>query len=285
MPAPVSRPSSTRNRIGVFDSGVGGLSVLREIQRLLPSVPTLYFADQGHLPYGPRPAEEIRSFVEGIADFLIEQGADVIVLACHAASAAGLHELRAQYPNAPFVGIEPAVKPAAEATQTGVIGVLTTQATADGELYRRVCERFAAHVNVITRVSPDLVALVEADNVHMPAGRQTIREHVQPLLDAGADQLVLACTHFPFLADALRAITDVPLVDPAPAVARQVSRVIPNASDITVGAGLRPAPTSGEQNRYFTSGDPAQFQLMLQRLIGVDEALVEGVRWKGGRIV
>ena len=121
--------------------GVGGLSVLREIHRLLPEIPTLYYADQAHIPYGPRSADEIREYVKAITEFLIGQGAGVIVIACHAASAASLQPLRQQYPDVPFVGMEPAVKPAAEATRSGVVGVLTTQATADGALYRRVLAR------------------------------------------------------------------------------------------------------------------------------------------------
>ncbi len=147
--------------IGVLDSGVGGLSVLREIHRLLPEIPTLYYADQAHIPYGPRSADEIRGFVTAITRLLIDQGAGVIVIACHAASAASLHPLRQQYPHVPFVGMEPAVKPAAEATQSGVIGVLTTQATADGALYRRVLAQYAADVQVLTQVAPELVTMVE----------------------------------------------------------------------------------------------------------------------------
>ncbi|MCC6802512.1 MAG: aspartate/glutamate racemase family protein, partial [Anaerolineae bacterium] len=143
--------------MGVLDSGVGGLSVLREIHRLLPGVPTFYFADQAHIPYGPRSADEIRGYVESIADFLIGQGAAVIVMACHSASAASLTDLRARNPHIPIVGMEPAVKPAAEATRSGVIGVLTTQATANGALYKRVVARFAANVRVITQVAPELV--------------------------------------------------------------------------------------------------------------------------------
>ena len=137
-----------------------------------PISPTLYYADQAHLPYGPRSADEIRRFVEAIADFLIGQGAAVIVMACHAASAASLHHLRARYPQIPIVGMEPAVKPAAEATRSGVIGVLTTQATADGALYRRVVARYAANVRVITQVAPELVTMVEQGTQDAPRAKQ-----------------------------------------------------------------------------------------------------------------
>ncbi len=251
-----SSPAKTTSPfVGVLDSGVGGLSVLREIHCLLPDIPTLYYADQGHLPYGPRPANEICGFVEAIADFMIAQGAVMIVLACHAASAAALTHLRTSYPDIPIVGIEPAVKPAAEATRSGVIGVLTTQATADGTLYRRVVTRYAANVNVITCVSPELVTMVEQGS----PDEAILRRCVEPMLKARADQIVLACTHFPFLKSQLARITDVPLVDPGPAVARQTRRVLPTKVHFETGI-----------NRYFTSGSPEQFQSMLKALIAVE---------------
>lgn len=259
-------PASTplANAVGILDSGVGGLSVLREIHRLLPEIPTLYYADQGHIPYGPRPTDEIRGFVESITHFLIARGAAVVVIACHAASAASLLPLRRQYPAIPIVGIEPAVKPAAEATRSGVIGVLTTQATADGALYRRVLARHAAHVRVLTRVAPELVLMVEQGTQDTPEGAAALRRAVDPLVAAGADQLVLACTHFPFLSAAIRRITDVPLVEPSAAVARQIARVLPEQM------------ATGGANRYFTSGDPAALQAAIRRLVGVDVAVERG---------
>jgi glutamate racemase len=275
----VSAQRRSPDYIGVFDSGVGGLSVLREIHRLVPNIPTLYFADQVHLPYGARPADEIRRFVEAAADFLIQRGAVVIVIACNTASATSLRDLRARYPRIPFVGMEPAVKPAAESTKTGVIGVLSTQITADGDLYRSVQERFAGNVKVITQVAPQLVTMVEDGSIGTPESREIIRVYVQPMMDAGADRIVLACTHFPFLADELRAVAGVPLIDPSEAVARQTARVLPENLQI-VGEGLRPSPTP---NIYYTSGDPEFFRVMLKRLIGVEAARIEGVRWEDGK--
>lgn len=238
----------------------------------------LYFGDQAHLPYGPRPADEIRRFVEAIADYLIQRGASVIVIACNAASAASLHDLRARFPNVPFVGMEPAVKPAAEATRTGVIGVLTTQATANGDLYRRVRERFAADVKVITQVAPELVHLVEQGRADATESQQQVEYYLQPMLAAGADQIVLACTHFPFLKDAIQAVTDAAVIDPSAAVARQVARVLPQNSTL-------PASAIPSENLYFTSGDPESFRVLLQRLIGVEDARVIAVRWSDGQIV
>lgn len=269
--------------IGVMDSGVGGLSVLREIHTLLPKLSTLYFADQGHLPYGPRDPEELREFVEEISEFLIARGARMIVLACHSASAASLLPIRARYPHIPFVGIEPAVKPAAERTRTGVIGVLTTRATADGPLYRRVRERFAAHIEVITRIAPELVALVESGDFDTPDAQALVDQAVADMLARGADQVVLACTHFPFLSHLLkRALGDAAeWVDPGPAVARQAARVLPQGM---VGNG---APA----RIYWTSGDPHRLAEMTRRLIGGsnnDEAAAYflDARWvnDGGRL-
>jgi glutamate racemase len=252
---------TTPHKIGVMDSGVGGLSVLREIHRLLPGYPTLYFADQGHLPYGPRSPEEILSFVDDITRFMLERGAAIIVIACNTASANSLHPIRERYPDVPIVGMEPAVKPAAEATKSGVIGVLATQTTANGTLYKNVLERYASHVQVITQVAQELVTMVEADTKHTPEGQATLRRLVQPMLNADADQIALACTHFPFLMDEIQKIVGegVRLIDPGPAVARQTARVMPE--------GVQP---SDEPNEYFTSGDAEKLREMLKLLIGVE---------------
>lgn len=259
--------------IGVLDSGVGGLSVLREIHRLLPDFPTLYIADQAHLPYGPRPVEELFGYVEAMTRFLVDQGAVMVVLACHSASAASLQPLRDQYPHIPFVGMEPAVKPAVEATRSGVVGVLTTKATAEGALYRRVLARYATDVKVITQVAPGLVTLAEEGARAVDEAERIIRHYVEPLREAGADQIVLACTHFPFLADSIRAVAGdgIALVDPSEAVARQVARVLPP---------VQPVPT---QSRYYTTGDADRFGQMVKRLTGVD-ASVGRLLWNGDDI-
>ncbi len=248
-------------KIGVFDSGIGGLSVLREIHRLLPHHPTIYIADQANLPYGPRPISEIQAFSDRITHYLIKQGAVVIVIACNTASAASLEYLRAKYPNMPFVGMEPAVKPALEASKTGVVGVLSTRATAEGSLYKRLLERYTEDKHVITQVAPDLVRIAEEQSQNTPASRAIISDYIRPMIDAGADHVVLACTHFPFLADAICEVAGhgVQLVDPSPAVARQTARLWP--ADRT--PELAP-------NTYYTSGDTVAFQVTLKTLIDVD---------------
>lgn len=236
-------------KIGFMDSGVGGLSILQETHQLLPYCDTLYFADQAHVPYGPRPFAEIDHFVDNIVQFLHAQGADTIVLACHAASAASLYNLRERYPHIAFVGLEPALKPAVTQTQSGVVGVLTTQATADGALYRQLLARYAQDAHVITQVSPKLVSLVEHGQLDGEYARAIVEAYLNPLLSAGADQIVLACTHFPFLAPLIRQIAgdSVTLVEPSEPVARQVSRVSDDC--------LPQTPT----HQYFTSGDVESF--------------------------
>ncbi|MBN1563788.1 MAG: glutamate racemase, partial [Anaerolineae bacterium] len=220
---PISDPAA-RRPIGLMDSGVGGLSILRELRAQLPAENVIYVADQAHVPYGPRSIEQVRAFTFGVVRFLLDQGAKLIVIACNTASAAALYALRESFPAVPFVGMEPAVKPAACDTQSGVIGVIATAATFQGELYASVVGRFAQDVRVETAACPEFVTLAEAGDTDSAAARDAIRRRLSSLLVAGIDQLVLGCTHFPFLADAIRAEIGpgVTLVDPSPAVARQV---------------------------------------------------------------
>jgi len=256
-------------KIGVLDSGIGGLSVLREIHQLMPDHPTVYFADQFHLPYGPRPVEEIRAFCEAITEFLLGQGAVLMVIACNTASAASLLYLRDKYPHVPFVGMEPAVKPAVEHSRSGVVGVLSTRTTAEGPLYQRVLQRYAAGAKVITQVAPELVRIAEEQSQHTPESRAIISEYLRPFMEAGADEIVLACTHFPFLADAIQEIAGagVRLIDPSPAIARQTARVWPS----------QVIPQS-IPHQYFTSGSRDHLRDSLKALVKID-APVRQVSW------
>ncbi|MEK7325113.1 MAG: glutamate racemase [Chloroflexota bacterium] len=214
--------------IGVFDSGLGGLSILKEVRRQLPGESVLYFADQGRLPYGPRPISEIRRFSEQVTRFLLERGAKVIVVACNTASAAALSFLRQTFPAVPFVGMEPAVKPAAEQTKSRVVGVIATQATCQSEVFASVVDRFAQGVTVLTRACPGLVMQVEAGEFDTPHTYDLLHEYLDPLIAGGIDSLVLGCTHYSFLTPAIKHIVGqaVVVVDPAPAVARQVGRIL-----------------------------------------------------------
>lgn len=202
--------------IGIFDSGVGGLSVLRAIRRQLPCHPVIYLADQGHVPYGPRSKQEVRSFAEGITRFLLKQGAQVIVVACNAASAASLYYLRETFPSVPFVGMEPAVKPAAEETHTGVIGVLATPVTFQGELYASVVERFAKDVTVLQDICPGLVGQVEKGQLETPETREILEHALTPMIEKGIDTVVMGCTHYPFVIPLIQQIVgpEVRVIDP-----------------------------------------------------------------------
>ena len=259
--------------IGVFDSGVGGLSVLREIRAQLPHEDVIFFADQGHVPYGPRPLGEVRAFAEEITRFLLGQGAKLIVVACNTASAAALHHLRRTFPRVPFVGMEPAVKPAAESTQSGVVGVLATPATFQGELYASVLERFAAGVTVLQDTCPGLVEQIERGELDSPAARAILERALTPMLAQGIDRVVLGCTHYPFVIPLIEEIAGegVRVIDPAPAIARQVGRVLQER-------GLSAAGSAPGQVRCLTSGDPTQLSRLLPRLLG-ESAAVEAVHW------
>ena len=269
--------------IGVFDSGVGGLSVLRAIRGQLPSADLLYFGDSAHIPYGSRPLAEVREFSVAITRFLLARDAQVIVVACNTASAAALKHLRATFPVVPFVGMEPAVKPAAEQTQSKVVGVLATPATFQGELFNSVVERFAQGVIVLSQVCPGLVQQIEVGETDSPDTEAMLRGWVEPMLAQGIDALVLGCTHYPFVIPLLEKICGpaVRVIDPAPAVARQAARVL--SSRLTNRRG------AGRQGRgwviYFTSGAAEMFRGALLRL-GVDEnAEVREVRWCEATII
>jgi glutamate racemase len=264
--------------IGVFDSGVGGLSVLRALRQQLPSECCIYIGDQEHVPYGPRPLAEVRGFAEGITRFLLAKAAKLIVVACNTASAAALAQLRRRFPSTPFVGMEPAVKPAAEGTLSGVVGVLATPATFQGELYASVVERFADGVEVLRSTCPGLVERIEEGDLSGPRTRSILEQALLPMIDQGADAVVLACTHFPFVIPLIAEIVGpgVRVIDPAPAVARQTQRVLEARSLLS--------PTSSDDGmEIFTSGTPAEMSRSLPSLLGADAA-VRQLRWTGTQL-
>ena len=268
MPAPVDLPLAACP-IGVFDSGVGGLSVLRAIRRQLPAHPLIYFADQAHVPYGPRPLDELRGFSEAITRYLLAQGAGLIVVACNTASAAALYHLRRVFPSTPFVGMEPAVKPAAEQTRSGVVGVLATPATFQGALYASVVERFAHGVKILPHACPGLVQQIEAGELDAPRTRAILEEALLPMLAQGIDTVVLGCTHYPFVIPLIQTIVGeaVRVIDPAPAVARQVARLAANPTP-TLPNGRSPLERGDGAVRFVTSGEAEVLQALLPRLWG-----------------
>jgi glutamate racemase len=227
------------NPVGVFDSGVGGLSVAREIRRRLPSESILYFADTAHCPYGGRPLEEIRERSLAIGAELLRRGAKVIVVACNSASGAALEALRATF-TIPVVGLEPAVKPGVAATRTGRVGVLATAATLQAERFDRLKDTFATGVELFPQACPGLVDLVEAGHTRGAIVQKVLEPLLTPLREAGVDTIVLGCTHYPFLADAVREVmgADVFVLDSGDAVARQVERVLRESGGLSeAGAG------------------------------------------------
>ncbi|WP_095146712.1 MULTISPECIES: glutamate racemase [unclassified Pseudomonas] len=243
--------------IGVFDSGVGGLSVLAEIQRLLPNESLLYVGDCGHIPYGEKTPEFIRQRCSVMADFFVTQGAKAVVVACNTATVAGVADLRRDYPHWPIVGMEPAVKPAAAATRSGVVGVLATTGTLQSAKFAALLDRFATDVRVVTQPCPGLVDLIEAGDLHSPALRSLLGGYLEPLLAAGCDTIILGCTHYPFLKPLLRQLipTDISLIDTGAAVARQLQRLLAERELLADG------PASPAQ--FWTSGSAQHFRNIL----------------------
>lgn len=266
-------PISPTSSIGIFDSGVGGLSVLRAIRAQMPEESVIYFGDQGHIPYGSRPMQQIRSFSEAIARFLLVHEAKIVVVACNTASAAALKYLRDVFPDVSFVGMEPAVKPAAEQTQTGNVGVLATPATFQGALYASVVERFANGVELLQNTCPGLVQQIEQGNLNGPQTRQILENALYPMLEKNIDTVVLGCTHYPFVIPLIQQIVgdNVRVIDPAPSVAKQVRRVLE-------AKGLKKESASKGDVKFYTSGDPVELRSLLPLLLG-EVGEVHRIRW------
>ena len=263
--------------IGIFDSGVGGLSVLKAIRSQMPCEALIYLGDQAHVPYGPRPLEQVRAFSEESTRFLLAKGAKLIVVACNSASAASLPYLRATFPDTPFVGMEPAVKPAAEQTRSGIVGVLATPATFQGALYASVIERFAQDVTVLQHTCPGLVAQIEKGALNAPETEAILRDALSPMLVRGIDTIVLGCTHYPFVIPLIERIAgeQVRVIDPAPAVARQAGRMLD-------ARGLR----QGRENTpviYYSSAGTKLLEDLLPLLLG-QNGHVQKVSWVEGRL-
>lgn len=252
--------------VGVFDSGVGGLSVLREIRRRLPHESLLYLADSGHVPYGEKSPDYIRERCRIIADFLVEQGAKALVLACNTATAAGIGELRERYPQLPIIGMEPALKPAAQATRSGVVGVLATTGTLQSARFAALLDRFAGDVRVITQPCPGLVERIEAGDLASPQTRAMLAGWVEPLLAQGCDTLILGCTHYPFIRPLLVELLPpgVQLIDTGAAVARHLHEMLAERHLLGGGQAVQ---------RFYCSGDPQRMAEVLPILWG-EEAVV-----------
>ncbi|SNR79461.1 glutamate racemase [Pseudomonas segetis] len=253
--------------VGVFDSGVGGLSVLAEIRQLLPRESLLYVADSAHVPYGEKSPEFIRQRCRAIAGFLLEQGAKALVLACNTATVAGAADLRQLYPDLPIVGMEPAVKPAAAITRSGVVGVLATSGTLKSAKFAALLDQFASGVRVVTQPCPGLVEQIEAGDLEGPATRALLERYVEPLLAQGCDTLILGCTHYPFIKPLLRQLVpdNVGLIDTGAAVAKQLQRLLAERNLL--------AGQSDVKQLFWSSADPQKMQAVLP-MLGVGSARV-----------
>ena len=245
--------------IGIFDSGSGGLSVLKEIRKVLPSGHFIYYADNAHCPYGEKSPEFIRDRARAVTRLLLDRGADVIVVACNTATGAAIATLRAAFP-VPFIGMEPAVKPAALGTRSGVIGVLATAGTLKASKYLNTKGIYQDDVRIEEHVGEGFVQLVESGELDGPRAEEVVRASLQPLLDAGADTIVLGCTHYPFLRPVIERIAGprVQVIDPAPAVARQLMKVMQER-------GLSGDSSTGSLE-LLSSGDPATLKALAARI-------------------
>lgn len=248
--------------IGIFDSGSGGLSVLKEIVKLLPWEKYVYFADNAFCPYGEKSPEFIRQRSMEITDFLLGKGAGIIVVACNTATAAAISALREKYP-VKFIGMEPAIKPAALSSETGVVGVLATAGTLKGSKYLTTKGLYEDNVKIVERVGKGFVELVERGILDGPEAEATVRESLQPLLDAGSDRIVLGCTHYPFLAGVIGKLAGpgVKVINPAPHVARHLYEVMEEEGLIRKNRRRKPVV------ELYASGDDTSARRMLEMVL------------------
>ncbi len=258
--------------LAAFDSGVGGLSIINELRQLLPHEDIVYYADSGNCPYGGRPDEWLRDRSAWITAFLMERAAKTVVVACNAASAAGLEHLRATYP-LPIVGLVPAVKPAVELTRTGVVGVLATKAAIRGRLLTDVIDRFANPAGVqVIKVAPEgWVEAVERGDLDTPQTEASVRRFLAPMLEHNVDAIVFGCTHYPFLAPLVRKVVGdtILLIDSGEGVSRQTARVLASRGL------LYPQDRKGTLTVY-TSADPDQMRPIVWRLVGEQVEVLAG---------
>ncbi|MCP4359346.1 MAG: glutamate racemase, partial [Chloroflexi bacterium] len=251
--------------IAVFDSGVGGLSVLRHIRALLPHENLIYLADQAHVPYGGRPHEEIFQFGQAITKFFMVQQSKLIVVACNTASAAALTRLRFAFPEMSFVGMEPAVKPAAQQTKNNKVGVLATNGTFESTRYGRLMNQYAQDVIVWEDPCVGLVDLIEAGHIDTGETEQFLHRTLTPMLANRIDTLVLGCTHYPFVRPLISQIVgeQVTIIDPAPAIARQTYHIRQQQQQLA-------SPTRPGQIQLLTTGDAELFAQLAWQLIGFE---------------
>ncbi|MCF7820885.1 MAG: glutamate racemase [Mariprofundaceae bacterium] len=253
---------SSQQPIGIFDSGIGGLSVLRHVHDLLPDEQLIYVADGAHMPYGSLTPGEIEERCRRITVFFIDRGAKALVVACNTATAAAIENLRQDF-SLPIIGMEPAVKPAVEATGSGVIGVLATSGTLASEKFSMLVKRFGSSAEVIFQPGLGLVEQVEAGDFDSDKTRKLLKVHLLPLLERGVDVLVLGCTHYPFLTPLIREIVgrNVTILDTGSAIAVELKRQLEKNR-------LSAATSSAGGVQFFSSGEIEHSQSMVSHLWG-----------------
>ena len=245
--------------VGVFDSGIGGLSVLHEIHALLPHENLIYVGDSAHAPYGDRSADYVRKRSQQIADFLLDQGVKTIVIACNTATAEAASLLRETL-DVPVIGMEPAIKPAAQLSKSGIIGVLATQRTINSERLLGLTERYASNKKVLAQACPGLVEQVESGDLGSDTTLKLLRKYIGPLLEKGADALILGCTHYPFLLPAIRKITGdkIDILETGRPVALHLQRILQQNLLLNLAYDEHPTNTKDEKARitfYNSSAD------------------------------
>lgn len=253
---------------------MGGLSVVKEIMEILPSEQILYFADQAHVPYGDRNLSDLREIASGITKYMLTRGAKLIVIACNTASAAALHYLRETYPFIPFVGMEPALKPAALSTSTGIVGVLATPNTFQSSGYSSLINRFASDIEIYQDTCPGLVNQIENGEINSLATREILENALIPMVNHNIDRVVLGCTHYPFVIPLIQDIVgdDIKIIDPSPAIARQVKVVLEKMQILNNAdpGEFSTKPKIDPSNlQLVTSGDQERFKNLVDSLLNL----------------
>lgn len=247
------------NPIGIFDSGVGGLSVWIELQKKLPNEDFVYYADSNNCPYGDKTDQEIIDLSIRITQFLIQKHCKLIIVACNTATAAAIQILRKTF-RIPFIGMEPAIKPAAQTTKSGVIGILATQGTFKGNHYKETSAKYANNIEAITQPGIGLVELVENNNTDTPEAKEILLKYVRPMLEKGVDKIVLGCTHYPFLINTLKQIipSGIEIINPAPAIASRTYQILKDedllTQEVNVGSSV-----------FYSSGNSDVLQQMIDK--------------------
>jgi len=242
--------------IGILDSGLGGLSIFNEVRKVMPDEPIVYFGDSAWCPYGTREADEIQRRVFAVTDYLLDQGCKLIIIACNSATIHAVEAARAAYP-VPFVGMEPGIKPAAALTKTGTVGVLATEASLAGEKFHKLLSAHSNGLRIITRPCPSFVEIVELGELEGAKARAIVEEETRPLTDAGADVLVLGCTHYHFLKPLIKDVvgSDVEILDTGAAVARHAQSLVEN-----------PSSTPEPSHQIFTTGNLSNLEQLFPKL-------------------